>query len=412
MLSRRDYIFNFFVDSLDYAFFSLALSFGSVTTFLPLFAKHLGASNIEIGLVPALAYLGWSLPALWGAKVSPGLPRKLPFILRVTLLERLPFLGIALVATFFAVPKPRLALYLVLLFLALACSAMGFLGPIWTEMIGKVIHSSRWGLYFACGNGIGALMGMWGSRLAEKLIASYPFAWNFALCFFLASIAMGVSYIFLALTRENAASVQDARGSYLRSFSHIVREDPNFLRFLVARIFLALGVMGAAFYTVAVLERFSVPDTFIARYNAVLLVSQALSNFLWGPLGDRRGHKLVLLCGTLAIFLSNLWAIFAPSPWHFVLAFGFLGLNYSAVSVGGVAILLDFAPEDRRWLYLGWGNFFSGFPAFFAPILGGKLADLLGYTGVFWISLFLNALGLGILLFGVREPRAFENFAE
>lgn len=412
MLSRRDYIFNFFVDSFDYAFFSLALSFGSVTTFLPLFAKHLGASNIEIGLIPALAYLGWSLPALWGAKVSQRLPRKLPYILRVTLFERLPFLGIALVATFLAVPFPRLALYLVLFFLALACSAMGFLGPIWTEMIGKVIHSSRWGLYFACGNGIGALMGMWGSRLAEHLIAAYPFAWNFAVCFFLASLAMGVSYVFLALTREEKGQVQNGGGSYLSSFSRIVREDRNFLRFLVARVFLALGVMGAAFYTVAVLERFPIPDTFVARYNAVLLVSQALSNFFWGPLGDKRGHKLVLLSGTLAIVLSNLWAIVAPSPWHFSLAFGLLGLNYSAVSVGGVAILLDFAPEDRRWLYLGWGNFFSGFPAFFAPILGGKLADLFGYTAVFWISLFLNVLGLGILLFGVKEPKAFENFAE
>lgn len=412
MLSRRDYIFNFFVDSFDYAFFSLALSFGSVTTFLPLFAKHLGASNIEIGLIPALAYLGWSLPALWGAKVSQRLPRKLPFILRVTLFERLPFLGIALVAMFLAVPFPRLALYLVLFFLALACSAMGFLGPIWTEMIGKVIHASRWGLYFACGNGIGALMGMWGSRLAEHLIAAYPFAWNFAVCFFLASLAMGVSYVFLSLTREEEGQVQHDGGSYLSSFSRIVREDGNFLRFLVARVFLALGVMGAAFYTVAVLERFPIPDTFVARYNAILLVSQALSNFFWGPLGDKRGHKLVLLSGTLAIVLSNLWAIVASSPWYFSLAFGLLGLNYSTVSVGGVAILLDFAPEDRRWLYLGWGNFFSGFPAFFAPILGGKLADLFGYTAVFWVSLLLNVLGLGILLFGVKEPRAFENFAE
>lgn len=412
MLSRRDYIFNFFVDSLDYAFFSLALSFGSVTTFLPLFAKHLGASNVEIGLIPALAYLGWSLPALWGAKVSPRLPRKLPFILRVTLLERLPFLGIALVATFFALPYPRLALWLVLAFLAVACSAMGFLGPIWTEMIGKVIHASRWGLYFACGNGIGALMGMWGSRLAEHLIAAYPFAWNFAVCFFLAASAMGVSYIFLALTREVDGPVQEVQGNFLHSFSHILREDRNFLNFLVARMFLALGVMGAAFYTVSVLERFTIPDTFIARYNAVLLVSQALSNFFWGPLGDKRGHKLVVLAGAVAIFLSNLWAIVAPSPWHFMLAFGFLGLNYSAISVGGVAILLDFAPEDRRWLYLGWGNFLSGFPAFFAPILGGKLADLFGYAGVFWISLGLNAMGLLLLLFGVREPRTFENFAE
>lgn len=412
MLSRRDYIFNFFVDSFDYAFFSLALSFGSVTTFLPLFAKHLGASNVEIGLIPALAYLGWSLPALWGAKVSQCLPRKLPFILRVTLLERLPFLGIALVAMLLAVPHPRLTLYLVLVFLALACSAMGFLGPIWTEMIGKVIHVSRWGLYFACGNGIGAFMGMWGSRLAEHLIASYPFAWNFAVCFFLASLAMGVSYIFLALTREEDGPVGNEKEGSFRSFSRIVREDPNFLRFLVARVFLALGVMGAAFYTVSVLVRFAIPDTFVARYNAVLLVSQALSNFFWGPLGDKRGHKIVLLLGTLAIALSNFWAIFASSPWHFFLAFGLLGLNYSAISVGGVAILLDFAPPEKRWLYLGWGNFFSGFPAFFAPILGGKLADLFGYVTVFWVSLLVNFVGLGVLLLGVKEPRAFENFEE
>lgn len=412
MLSRRDYVFNFFVDSLDYAFFSLALSFGSVTTFLPLFARRLGASNVEIGLIPALAYLGWSLPALSGARVSRRLRRKLPFLLRVTLFERLPFFGIALVATFLAVPFPRLALFLVLVFLGVACSAMGFLGPIWMEMIGKVIHPSRFGLYFACGNGIGALMGIWGSRLAERFIATYPFAWNFALCFFLASFAMGISYVFLSLTREEDGEVVDEGGSYLRSFSRIVREDPNFLHFLIARVFLALGVMGAAFYTVSVLQRFAIPDTFIAQYNATLLVSQALSNFFWGPLGDKKGHKLVVFFGALTILLSNLWALFAPSPWYFFLAFGFLGLNYSAISVGGVAILLDFAPRDRRWLYLGWGNFFSGFPAFFAPILGGKLADLFGYGVVFWVSLVLNALGFFWLLFGVREPRAFENFAE
>ncbi|MGQ9623320.1 MAG: MFS transporter [Candidatus Caldatribacteriaceae bacterium] len=412
MLSRRDYIFNFFVDSLDYAFFSLALSFGSVTTFLPLFAKHLGASNVEIGLIPALAYLGWSLPALWGAQISPRLERKLPFILRMTLLERLPLLGTALVAIFFARSSPRLALYLVLFFLGLTCSAMGFLGPIWTEMIGKVIHPSRWGFYFACGNGIGALMGIWGSRLAERIIASYSFAWNFALCFLLASCAMGISYVFLALTREEKGPVTKHEGNYLRSFSWIVREDSNFLRFLIARVFLAFGVMGGAFYTISVLNRFAILDAFVARYNAVLLASQALSNFFWGPLGDKRGHKLVLLCGVVAILLSNIWALFAPSPWYFFLAFGFMGLNYSAVSVGGMAILLDFAPPERRWLYLGWGSFFSGFPAFFAPILGGKIADLFGYSTVFWASLLCNCFGLLWLLFGVKEPRIFENFAE
>jgi len=96
MLSRRDYLFNFLVDALDYSFFTLGMSFGSTITLLPLLAQRLGASNLEIGLIPAITYLGWSFPAILGARVSGRLQRKLPFILRFTLLERLPYLGMAL----------------------------------------------------------------------------------------------------------------------------------------------------------------------------------------------------------------------------------------------------------------------------------------------------------------------------
>ena len=413
MLSRRDYLFNFLVDALDYSFFTLGMSFGSTITLLPLLAQRLGASNLEIGLIPAITYLGWSFPALWGAKVSGGLERKLPFILRFTLLERLPYLGMALLAFFLIPYYPSLSLYILLVLLGVSSFAMGFLGPIWTEMIGKVIHRSRWGLYFACGNGLGALMGMWGSTLAERLIKVYPFPSNFGYCFLLASLSMGVSYFFLALTREEKEPATSSwRQEFLSSFSRIIKKDTNFLNFLLARMFLALGIMGGAFYTVYVLKRFQIPDALVARYNAVFLVSQALSNFIWGPLGDKKGHKLVVLLGATSIVLSNLLALFSPSFQWFFLSFTLLGFNYSAISVGGKAIVLDFAPREERGLYVGWSSFLSNFPSFFSPLLGGKIADWFGYHWVFWLALGLNMVGLLWILWGVKEPRAFTNFEE
>lgn len=408
MLSRRDYIWNFTVDSLDYAFFSLAMSFGSITTLLPLLAQKLGASNVEIGLIPAIAYLGWSLPALWGARVSERLERKLPFILKATLFERLPYLGMAITCFFFASSSPLFALYLIFIFLGISTFAMGFIGPIWIEMVGKVIHPGRWGLYFAFGNGIGALMSIWGSRIAERLLLVYPFAQNFGYCFLFSSVAMVVSYALLALTREEKAIVYPSSTGYLRSLFTMLREDRNFSQFLVARTLIALGVMGGAFYTVYLLSHFRIPDALVARYNAVLLASQALSNFFWGPLGDREGHKVVLLVGAITMVVSNLFALFAQSIWLFFVAFSFLGLNYSALSVGGMAILLDFAPPEKRSVYLGWGSFFAGFPAFLSPLLGGKIADFFGYTTVFWVAFGINVAGFLWLFFGVREPRVFD----
>jgi len=126
MLTPADYRRNFVVDTLDYAFFSLGMAFGSVFTLLPLFARNLGATNLQIGLIPAITYLGWSLPALWGGRYSNRLERKLPFILKATLGERLPYLGFSFLAFALAGTYPDFALYLLLIFLGISSFTMGF----------------------------------------------------------------------------------------------------------------------------------------------------------------------------------------------------------------------------------------------------------------------------------------------
>ena len=123
MLTKKDYSFNFIVGSLDYAFFSLGTAVASITTLLPLFARNLGATNVEIGLIPALYYLGLSIPSLFNGLYSSRIDRKLTFILKFTLMERLPYLGIALIAFFLVGINTSFSLTLFFLLLALRDAA-------------------------------------------------------------------------------------------------------------------------------------------------------------------------------------------------------------------------------------------------------------------------------------------------
>ena len=407
MLTKKDYTFNFIVGSLDYAFFSLGTAVASITTLLPLFARNLGATNVEIGLIPALYYLGLSIPSLFNGLYSSRIERKLPFILKYTMMERLPYLGIALIAFYLVGINIDFSLTLFFLLLAISFCAMGIITPVWMEMVGKVIDPARKGAYFAVGNGVGALMGIWGSRLAENFIVQYPFAQNFGYCFLLTISAMLVSYLFLALTREEKGKMAEIPSHYLNSLINIFKKDPNFRSFSLARIFLAMGVMGGSFYTVHALENLQVPNAMIARYNAVFLASQALSNFIWGPLGDRKGHKFVLLLGCISLLASNSMAIIVKSSVGFFLAFALFGIYWSAIWVGGIAILIDFGSKELKSMYIGLGYFISTFPSFFTPIIGGKIADFFSYQKVFWVSLVINLIAF-IFLLGVKEPRVFK----
>src|SRR4051812_35561558 len=82
---------NFAANFVDTTFFSLALAFASVTTIVPLFVHDLGGSPLIVGLIPALVQTGQMLPPLFAAPYIAPLERKLPFLLKMTIGERLPW---------------------------------------------------------------------------------------------------------------------------------------------------------------------------------------------------------------------------------------------------------------------------------------------------------------------------------
>ncbi|RME45988.1 MAG: MFS transporter, partial [Chloroflexi bacterium] len=109
---------NFLVNVLDSGFWFLGDSFVAAYTILPVFVSTLTDSPVLIGLIPALEGAGWFLPQLFLARQVEGRDRRLPMVVKLGALERLPFLFLAIGAFFLPRLDQHIAVVLVLLLYA------------------------------------------------------------------------------------------------------------------------------------------------------------------------------------------------------------------------------------------------------------------------------------------------------
>ena len=97
---RKHLKHNLVVNLLDGGFFGFALGFASFVTIIPLFVSTMTNSAVLIGLIPAIHAMGWQLPQLLTADQVSRQKRYKPMVLLMTTQERIPFLGLAIVAWF------------------------------------------------------------------------------------------------------------------------------------------------------------------------------------------------------------------------------------------------------------------------------------------------------------------------
>ena len=393
----------------DYALFMVALAFVSPSTILPAFAAWLGAPNVVIGAIPAVMTLGWFLPCLFAAPHTEALARKLPFLLRWTILERVPFLVLAASAYWLAERAPGTALALLLAMLLVVTGIGGLLMPAWMDLIGRVIPVTMRGRFFAGSSVLASVAGLGASAIGAELLATYRPASAYALCFVCGFACLIVSFGALALVREPAAN--DARAAeplraYLRRIPALLRDDRNLAWYLLARSLSAVGSAGAAFYTVYALHAWRLPAASAAVFTALLLSGTIAGTIVLGWLADHAGHRLVLLSGVASGVAANAIALAATSPERFAAVFVLAGVQSASVTISGLNVLLEFAPAtEAQPTYVGLGHTSLAPVAFFAPLAAGLLADAAGFAAVFLIAALVGTGAMLLLVLRVRDPR-------
>ncbi|PYN21539.1 MAG: hypothetical protein DMD99_19395 [Candidatus Rokuibacteriota bacterium] len=393
----------------DYALFGVGLSLASQSTILPAFAASLGAPNVVIGAIPAVMTLGWFLPSLFAAGHTETLARKLPFVLRYSVWERVPFAVLALAAFFLADRAPAMTLALVLLMLLVITGVGGVLMPAWMDIIGRLIPITARGRFFAFANLAAGAGGFAGSFATASILAAVPAPASYGACFIGAAVCMALSYAALAVVREPATTGRSEAvtlRAYLARIPALLGRDPNLAWFLAARAFAVIGSMAGGFYTVHAIRAWDAPAAQAGVFTTLLFLGQMAGNAVFGWLADRRGHLLVIMMGLAATLAGNLVAITAPTLGAFGVVFVMMGAQIAAMNVSTLNVMLEFAPVlEERPTYIGLGTTLMAPIAFGAPLAAGLLADAFGFTSVFAAAALAASVALGLLLTRVRDPR-------
>jgi MFS family permease len=399
---------NFLVNLIDGGFFGAALGFASFVTVIPLFVSQFSNSAVLIGLIPAIHSVGWQLPQLFTANRVSQLTKFKPAVLLLTTQERLPFLALAVVA--WLSPTLGIKWSLILIFTLLIWQGLGggFTANPWQSMIAKIIPGNLIGTFFGAQSAAANMLASLTAIIAGVILERQDSPLDFTLCFLIASGFMAISWIFLALTREDERQFELPAITWME-FRHkitgILEQNKNFRWFLITRMLSQFAAMGFAFYTVYVVRELGMSETTIGLMTGILLATQILANPVMGWLGDRRGHRLILEIGISCSVASAILAWWAPNANWFYLVFILTGLANVAMWTIPMAMTIQFCQESERPTYIGMANTLIAPCTFLAPLFGGWLADSAGFPTTFITSALFGLTTVGVLHFAVIDPR-------
>lgn len=428
--------YNFGVHSLDAAFFGLAIGLASWITVVPLFLDRFTDSALLVGMIVSVQPLGWHLPQLATAGRVSRLGRFLPMVMRMTIIERVPFFALALLALYASRLEPTTVIVATYLLVALIGLGGGLTATPFQAMVGKIVPMRRHGLFYGLKTAAANLLLAAGAVAAGGILGASPEGRDFAICFALAGLATVASWLILSRTREVEAEpaatasglaipLTPARGATLAaSFGasgvesadigdldptaaasipgsakamDILRADPDFRWFIAARTLAQVCTMAAAYYTVYALRRFGADGAALGWMTALFAMAQALGNPLLGWAGDRWGHRAAMSLGLVAGSLGALIALLAPDISWLYGAYFLTGLANVAAFTLPLAMNLRFGTPAQRPTYIGLSSTLTAPSIFLAPWIGGILAEHLGYGATFGLAA-LGGLGAALIL--------------
>ena len=138
--------------------------------------------------------------------------------------------------------------------------------------------------------------------------------------------------------------------------------------------------------------------------TTAFLIANILASLLMGRMADRWSPRMVMSLGALGATLSALTAWLAPSANWFYLALIFASAGIVATWTIPIPLTNQFGNEKERPFYIGLSNTFTAPSAILAPIIGGWLADTVGFQATFMVSVVCGLLMAAMLAFVVKDP--------
>lgn len=415
--SERHYRRNFVAGLVHGVFFQASAAFGSIHTVLPSFVAILTSSTVAVGLMAAVQGVGEVVPQMFTAYLVEDRPRKKPYLLWIITIRWVSWVVLAYLTLTYAETRPELVLAVLIALFGLFSLAGGVGTVVYADVFSKAIPAQRRGRFAGLRQLFGYILAI-GAGYVVKFILDdpqrFPYPSNYALIFLLSALLLLVAFTGFALIREPvypAKRMSRSLGHLLRRAAVLARMNPNFRRLLIARGLTATVLALGPFYVVYARGQEDIDLGMVGVYLAAQMAGAALSNVLWGWLGDRHGNRTVIIGTALCGGLAPLLALLAPltSPELFLLVFAFLGATISGMRLGYSNFILEMASVELRPTCVALQNTLL-IPVTAMPLVVGILIQAWSYPILLASGVLLMAIAVWL---GVRllDPRHGEEGA-
>lgn len=405
---------NFTVGVINGALFIFAETILDPNLVLVWFLSRLGASNLWVALVSPIRDGLWFLPQLLVSRLMRHRVYYMDVYRRMAVVRALGAFAMAL-GVWLAAPHPTGMLLAFFIPYCVISLASGISGLPFMEIVGKTIPPRQRGVFFAARLFFGGLLGLAASGMVRLLLeerAGLAFPHNVVLLFFIFAIFTSIGMAVFATVVEPPSLSPDGSSPPLpwREAIRALWRRASYRLFLGARVALMWAAIATPFFTAYAVRDLGVPDAMIGLYLGFNVGASLLSNLLWSWISVRRGHRAVLEGATVGGLIGVLWALMVGplsgvwpgmAGWLMLPVFILSGMYASGAAIGGMSLLLEIAPGHDRPLTIGLTNTLLGI-ALLSTAIGGLIADLIGYRGLFALSFGFYTLAL-VLLWGLRR---------
>jgi MFS family permease len=400
---RRNFVF-FLGDSV---LFTIAIGILGATTVVPDFVRRLTDSEVLIGIFSSLFNIGFLLPQLFVARYIVRYERKKWWFVGPNIPVRFVILIFAGVAVWLGKDQPQFTLLAFFICMAIAAFGDGLVGVPWADLAGTSLDHRWRARFFGLTTVITSIILLLVAPFIGLILGdpNLPFPNNYALLFAISGVLFALSILpglfFHELPGGKALVKRPSLGEFLPDLGRVLRDDGPFRAIVITRTFTSLFMMAAPFYV-----GYATVDLGLSSEVAVpgLLAMQTIGNiggalnYTW--LGARNNLlyiRLALAGAALLPVAALLAGVFGPT----VLYAGFLVFGFASGNLfnGYLNWIVGYATPERRPVYVGLFNTIAAVSTFAAPIIGGTLAQSLGYRPLFVVSL---VMALGALTIALR----------
>ena len=405
---KRNYLGNYLHGMLGMTGFRLV----NAPTFLPAYLHMVSGANSIVGLGLALQQVGGVISPIFGATKIEHRTKVMPAAIWMGSLARLAVLGMAVAGWLLKGMPLATALLVMMFFFGLF---MGAQRVVFSLLIAKVIPISRRGRLQAwrsmTGSGIAAVLSYFaGKYFIGRNLFGNGYSTTFVFAFVLTSMGLWAMQFLVKEPEPPTTRAQSRFRDRFKDLPRLIGQDRSYAWFLVVQMLATSARIATPFYILYVTQKLHLHGA--AQMGATLgllstafMLGDTFSNIAWGTLGDKFGFRLVLLLSILAWVAATLLLMeFSLMPLIAASFFG-LGAAQAGYQMSAQTMILEFGSRDDLPMRIAVSATAESITATLGPLVGGGLADLMGYDVVFGISLGFLGLGLLLLLAAVKEPR-------